>query len=88
MDKRFLIAYRSGERAGKSDHRNVAGRREIRQKTQCRSTLMSMLTIHRNIGGIKDCGFQSRVSKAMDAYRTFHTDANGVEWYERTPNDE
>ncbi|GFS70679.1 hypothetical protein TNCV_520711 [Trichonephila clavipes] len=64
------------------------GRREICQKTQCRSTLMSMLTIHHNIGGTKDCGFQSMVSKAMDAYRTFHTAANGVEWYERTPNDE
>ncbi|GFX46361.1 hypothetical protein TNCV_238231 [Trichonephila clavipes] len=27
------------------------------------------------------------LNKAMDALRTFHSAANGVEWYERTPND-
>ncbi|GFT00941.1 hypothetical protein TNCV_4053701 [Trichonephila clavipes] len=33
------------------------------------------------------CGFQSRVNEAMDALWIFYSGANGVEWYERTPND-
>ncbi|GFX78028.1 hypothetical protein TNCV_971821 [Trichonephila clavipes] len=33
------------------------------------------------------CGFQSWVNEAMDALQKFHSTANGVEWYERTPND-
>ncbi|GFY20125.1 hypothetical protein TNCV_2148181 [Trichonephila clavipes] len=30
---------------------------------------------------------QSRVNEAVDALRTFYFAANGIEWYERTPND-
>ncbi|GFY06578.1 hypothetical protein TNCV_3524341 [Trichonephila clavipes] len=33
------------------------------------------------------CGFQSRVIEAMDALRLFHYATNGVEFYDRTPND-
>ncbi|GFV31078.1 hypothetical protein TNCV_4814111 [Trichonephila clavipes] len=46
-----------------------------------------MFTIHRTIGNAKACDFQSKVNKAMDVLGTFHSAANGVEWYERTPND-
>ncbi|GFT54201.1 hypothetical protein TNCV_2467151 [Trichonephila clavipes] len=33
------------------------------------------------------CGFQSTLNEALDALRTFHSTANGVEWYEWTPNE-
>ncbi|GFW23364.1 hypothetical protein TNCV_3804631 [Trichonephila clavipes] len=46
-----------------------------------------MFAVHRIIGGAKTCGFQSSLNDAMDALRTFHSAANGVEGYERTPND-
>ncbi|GFX59167.1 hypothetical protein TNCV_936821 [Trichonephila clavipes] len=39
------------------------------------------------IDGSSTFGFQSRVCETMDALRTFHSAANGVEWYDWTPND-
>ncbi|GFX62669.1 hypothetical protein TNCV_4868291 [Trichonephila clavipes] len=30
---------------------------------------------------------QTKTNEAIDALRTFHSSANRVEWYERTPND-
>ncbi|GFW36717.1 hypothetical protein TNCV_1220491 [Trichonephila clavipes] len=48
---------------------------------------LSMSANHRAIGGANASGFQSRVNEAMNALRIFHSAANGVEWYERAPND-
>ncbi|GFS92448.1 hypothetical protein TNCV_1159411 [Trichonephila clavipes] len=69
-----------------SNHRDVAGRSGIRQLTQRRSIPLSMSTVHCTIGGANACGFQSRINEAIDALRAFHSAANGVEWFERTPN--
>ncbi|GFX07661.1 hypothetical protein TNCV_4159301 [Trichonephila clavipes] len=38
-----------------------------------------MSAVHRTTGSANDCGFQSRVNEAMDALRTFHSAAKGVE---------
>ncbi|GFV64723.1 hypothetical protein TNCV_1636761 [Trichonephila clavipes] len=48
-----------------------------------------MSDFHHTIGSANACGLHRgvRVSDAMDALRTFLSAANGVEWYERTPND-
>ncbi|GFV25094.1 hypothetical protein TNCV_1006881 [Trichonephila clavipes] len=32
-------------------------------------------------------GYQSRVNESLDAFRIFHSAANGVEWYEWAQND-
>ncbi|GFX66484.1 hypothetical protein TNCV_1291651 [Trichonephila clavipes] len=46
-----------------------------------------MSAIHHTIDGANAYGFQSRVNEAIDALWTFQSAANGVEWYERTPNE-
>ncbi|GFT10351.1 hypothetical protein TNCV_3735801 [Trichonephila clavipes] len=45
-----------------------------------------MSTVYHTVGGTNACCFQSRVNEAMDALRTFHFAANGVELYEKTQN--
>ncbi|GFV03997.1 uncharacterized protein TNCV_916221 [Trichonephila clavipes] len=39
-----------------------------------------MSAIHCTIGGANTCGLQSRINKTIDASRTFHSAASGVEW--------
>ncbi|GFV06583.1 hypothetical protein TNCV_2949051 [Trichonephila clavipes] len=70
-----------------SNHRDISGRSEIRQSTQCCSIPLSMSTAHHTIGGANSCGFQSRVNDAMGVLRTIVCVANGFEWNERTSND-
>ncbi|GFS92279.1 hypothetical protein TNCV_1113641 [Trichonephila clavipes] len=64
-----------------SDHCDGTNKSGIRQLTEWRSIPFSMSAVHHTIGDANDNGFQSKLNEAMNTLWTFHSAADGVEWY-------